>query len=137
MNKAEIPTGFPIAINEHVSTLDHGGGPFGDHCGIGAVGVLPFAEHIEIAQADSVEIIGAGKHVGIEFVDVLSDGKGGQGFADLVFHLRQARVVTVGGAGGGVGKVGHVFVFGGHQHVQETVDVGLIGGNRVFDGTRN
>ena len=134
-DKTEVPAGFAIAIDEDILVLDHGGGPFGDNGGVGTVGVLAFAEHVEVTQADGVEVVGAGEDVGIEFVDVLGDGVRGQGLANLVFHFGQARVVAVGGTGRGVGEAGHVFVLGGHQHVQETVDVRLVGGDRVFDGT--
>ena len=44
-------------------------------------------------------------------------------------------VVAVGGTGGGVGEALNSFVLGRHQNVQKTVDVGLVGGDGVLDGT--
>lgn len=38
-----------------------------------SVGVLAASEHVEVAQADVFSAVGAGKHVGIEFVDVFCD----------------------------------------------------------------
>jgi len=136
-NKAEVTAGFAITVDEDFIALDHGGGPFGDDRGVGAIGILTFAEHVEVAQADGVEIVGAGKHVGVEFVDVFGDGIRGQRLADAVFDLGQARVIAVGGAGSGVGEALYPFILGCHQHVQEPVDVGLIGGDGVVDGTRD
>ncbi len=133
-DEAEVTAGFTVAVDEDLIALDHGSGPFGNHGGVGAIGILTFAEHVEVAQADGVEVVGAGEDVGVEFVDVFGDGIGRQGFSDTVFDLGQARVVAVGGAGGGVGEALDPFVFCCHQHVQEPVDVGLIGGDGIIDG---
>ena len=134
-DEAEVAAGFAVAVDEHLIAFDHGGGPFGDDRGVGAVGVLAFAEHVEVTQSNGVEVVGAGEDVSVEFVNVFGDGIGRQGFADTVFDLGQARVVAVGGAGGGVGEALYAFVLRGNQHVQEPVDVGLIGGDGVVNGT--
>ena len=72
-DEAEVPTGFPITVDEHLITFDHGGGPFRDYRRIGTVGVLAFAKHIEVTQADTVEVVGASEDVCVEFVDVFSN----------------------------------------------------------------
>ena len=137
VNEAEVTAGFAVAVDAHGVAFDHRRGPFWDHGGVGAVGVLAGAEHIEVAQADGLEPEGAGKHVGVEFVDVFGDRIGRQRVADGLFDFGQARVVAIGGAGGGVGEAAHRFVLGGHQHIQEAIDVGLVGGNWVLNGARH
>lgn len=134
-DETKVPAGFAVAVDGDLFALDHGSGPFGDDGGVGSVGVLTFTEHIEVAQTDGVEAVGSCEDVGVEFVDVLGDRVRGKRLADGVFYLGQARVVTVGRAGGGVGEADYPFIFGGHQHVQKTINVGLVGGDRVFDGS--
>lgn len=134
-DEAKIPAGFTVAVDAHGLALDHRRRPFGDHRRVGAVGVLAGSEHIEVAQADGLEAVGAGEHAGVQLVDVLGDRVGRERIADLVFHLGQVRVVAVGGAGGGVGEAAHFLVLGRHQHVQEAVDIGLVGGDGVGDGS--
>lgn len=134
--EAEIPAGLAIAVNAYVLALNHGGGPFGNHRGVGAVRVLPGAEDVEVTQADGFEAVAAGEDVGVQLVHVLGHRIGRERVADLVFHLGQIRVVAVGGAGGGVGEALDLGVLGGDQHVQEAVDVGTVGGDGVLDGAR-
>ena len=130
-NKAEVTAGFAVAVDVDGLALDQAGNPLGNDGGIGAVGVLPRAKHVEVAQANCFKTVAAGKHVGIQLVDVFGDGVGAQGFADGVFDLGQAGVVAVGGAAGGVGEAFDFGVAGGRQHVQKTADVSGIGGDGI------
>ncbi len=127
----EVAAGFTIAVDVDGLALEQCGRPFGDDGGIGAVGVLAGAKHIEVAQANGVKTVAAGKHVGIQLVHVFGHGVGAQGFADVFFHLGQGWVVAIGAAAGGVGKALHFGVACGHQHVQKAGDVGGIGGDGV------
>ena len=110
-DKAKVSTGFSIAIDEHFIAVNHCGGPLWNHGGVSTVGVLPLAEDIEVAQADGVEVVGAGEYVRVEFVDVFGNRIRRQRLANAVFDFGQARVVAVGGAGGGVGKALYAFIF--------------------------
>lgn len=130
---AEVAASLAVAVDEDVCAAEEGGGPFGDDGGIGARGILARAEDVEIAQADAAQAVGAGEDVGVEFVDVFGDGVRRERFADDVFLLGQAGVIAVGGTAGGVNKAGDALVAGGDQHVQKAVDVGGVGGQRVFD----
>lgn len=105
--------------------------PFRDDGGIGAVGVLARAKHIEVAQAYGLEAVTAGKHVGIKLVDVFGHSIGAERVANVFFHLRQRRVVSIGAATGGVGKALHFGIARSHQHVQKATDVGFVGGDGV------
>ena len=134
LDKAEVTTGFAIAVNEHVVALDHGGGPFGDDGGIGTIRVLSLAEHIEVAQANGGKAVATGKHVGIQLVHVLGDSIGRERLADDVFYLGQAGVVAVGRTAGGVGKAFYLGITGSHQHVEKAVYVGAVGGDGVVNG---
>jgi len=136
-DEAKVAAGFTVAVDEDLIALDHGGGPFGDDCSIRTVRVLAFAEHVEIAQTDGLEAVGTGKDAGVQFIHVFGHRIGRQRTTDLVFHFGQIRVVAIGGAGGGVGEAADLLVLGGHQHVQEAVDVGLVGGDGVLDGARH
>src|SRR5690606_1979563 len=94
-NKAEVPAGFAGAVDEDVVAPDHGGRPLGDDSGIGTIGVLPGAKNVEVAQADGVKAVAAGKHVGIQLVHIFGDGVGAERFANGVFDLGQAGVVAI------------------------------------------
>ena len=128
---AKVAAGFAVAVDVNGFAFEECGGPFGDDGGVGTVRVLAGAKHVEVAQADGVEAVAAGKDVGIQLVDVFGDGVGAQRFADVVFDLGQRGVVAVGAAAGGVGEALHLGVAGGHEHVEEAGDVGVVGGDGV------
>ena len=130
----EVAAGFAIAVDIHRLILDHGVDPFRDDRRIGAVGVLPLTEDIEVTQADGLEAVGAGEDVGVKFVDQFGNGIGRERFADLVFHFGQVGVVTIGRAAGGIDEALDLGIAGGNEHVKETVDIVLVGGDGVFDG---
>jgi len=134
---AEVAAGFAVAVDVDGIALEQRGRPFRHHGGIGTLGVLPRAEDVEVAQADGGEAVAAGKHVGIQLVDVFGDGVRAERLADGVFDLGQAGVVAIGAAAGGVGEAGDAGVARGDQHVEEAGDVGFVGGDRVFDTARN
>ncbi len=131
LNEREVAAGFTIAIDKNRLAFEQQGHPFGDHSGIGAVGVLAWTKDVEVAQTDGMKAITFRKHVGVKLVDVFRHGVGAQGFADVVFHLGQSRVVAIGAAAGGVGEAFDLSVAGGHQHVQKAGDVGAVGGDGV------
>lgn len=104
LNKAEVAASFTVAVDVDRLALDEAGNPLGNDGSIRAVGVLSGAKYVEVAQAHGVEAVAAGKHVGIQLVDVFSNGVGAEGFANGVFYLGQAGVVAVGGTAGSVGE---------------------------------
>src|SRR5450830_1279777 len=134
-NKTEVAAGFAVAIDEDRFALDHTGGPLGYDGGISTVGVLAGPENVEVAQANGVKAIAAGKHVGIQLIDVFGNRVGAQGFANGVFNLGQAGVVAIGGAAGRKSKAFDFCVAGGNQHVEVAGDVGGVGGDGVFQAT--
>jgi len=95
------------------------------------------AGDVRHSQADSLETVGTGKHVRVQLVHVLGHGVGRQGLADVLFDLRQRRMVAVSGAGRRIDERLHLRIAGGDQHVQEAADVHLVGGDRVFQRTRH
>jgi len=135
--EAEVAAGFAVAVDVDRIALEQRGRPLGHHGGIGAVGILPRAEDVEVAQADGGEAVAASKYVGIEFVDVFGDGVGAERLADGVFDLGQAGVIAIGAAAGGVGEALDAGVARGDQHVQEAGDVGGVGGDGVFEAARH
>ena len=84
---AKISTGFAVAVDIHRFVFDERGYPFGDYNSTGTIGILATTENIEIAQADSFEIIGAGKDIGVDFIHPPGNSIGGKWFANLVFPL--------------------------------------------------
>ena len=129
---AKVSAGFSVAIDVNRLVLDHAGDPLGDDCGIGAFGVLAWAKHIEVAQADALQAVGFAEHIGIELVNVFGDGVGAQGFADFVFDFGQAWVVAIGAAAGGVDKAFNFRVARSNKHVEKASDVAGVGGDGVF-----
>lgn len=108
----------------------------GNHCRIGAVGVLPPAEHVEIAQADGLHSVGFGKDIGIELVHILGDGIGRQGFPDHIFNLGERLAVAIGGGAGGIDEPLDAGIATGYQHLQKTRHIYFVRCDRVFDGAR-
>ena len=136
-DEAEVAAGFAVTVDVHGIAFDQAGNPLGEDSGVRAFGVLARAEDVEVAQADALQAVAAGKHVGVEFVHVFGHGVGAQGFADGVLDLGQAGVIAVGGAAGGIDEAFDalpcVGVARGHPHVQKAGDVGGVGGDGVFD----
>ena len=128
---AKVAAGFAVAVDVNRLTLQQRCRPFGDDGGIGAVGVLPGAKHIEVAQANGFKAVAAGKHAGIQLVHVFGHGVGAERLANVFFHLGQRGVVAIGAAAGRVGKAFDLGVAGGDQHVQKAGDVGVVGGHGV------
>lgn len=71
LDEAEVATGFSIAIYVDGLAFDHARNPLGDDGSIRTIGILTRAKDVEVAKADGAEAIGAGEHIGIEFVDIL------------------------------------------------------------------
>ena len=46
------------------------------------------------------------KYLRIQFIHVLGDGIRGKGLADVFLYLRQIRMISIGGAGGGIDEAG-------------------------------
>lgn len=57
LNEGEISAGFAVAVDEDRLALEQRGHPFRDHGGIGTVGVLAGAKHIEVTQPDGVKAV--------------------------------------------------------------------------------
>lgn len=130
-NKAEVAAGFAVAVDVDGLALEQGGCPFGDDRGVGAVRVLAWTKDVEVAQADGLKAVAAGKDVGIQLIDVFGHGVGAEWFAYAVFYFGEGWVVAVGAAAGGVGEALHLGVASGYQHVEEAADVGGVGGGGV------
>ena len=107
----------------------------GNHCRIGAVGVLPPAEHVEIAQADGLHSVGFGKDIGIELVHILGDGIGRQGFPDHILNLGERLAVAIGGGAGGIDEPLDAGIATCYQHLQKTRHIYFVRCDRVFDGS--
>ncbi|MCY1526865.1 hypothetical protein D9M68_619090 [compost metagenome] len=136
-HEAEVAAGLAVAVDGDVFALDHSGGPLGNHRRVGAVGILPLAEHVEIPQAHGLEAIGAREHVRVQLVDVLGHRVRRQGLADVLFDLGQRGMVAVGGAGGRIHERLHFGIARRDQHVQEPADIHLVGGDRVLQRARH
>lgn len=134
INKTKIPTGLAITIDIYRLPFDHRCRPLRNDRRVSAIRVLTRSEHVEVAEANGLETIGSRKHAGVELVNVFGHRIRRQRIADLVFHLGQIRMVAIGGAGSSVGKAAYFFILGCYQHVQEAVDIGLVGGDGVFNG---
>ncbi len=78
---------------------------------------MPWAEHVEVAQANGVNPVAARKHVGIELIDVFGDSVGAERLAYDLLHLGQGGVITIGGAASRVCKAFEFGVAGGDQHI--------------------
>src|SRR5207247_6646902 len=91
----EVAAGLTIAVDPHALVFHHGGDPFGNDRGVGAVRVLARTEHVEVAQADGLQAIAAGENVRVQLVHVFGDGVGRQRSADEVPDFGQPGMVAV------------------------------------------
>src|SRR5690606_36229498 len=95
---AEVPAGFAVAIDDHFFVTNHGGYPARNHGRVSAIGVLPAAEYVEIAQPHCGRAIRASEYVGVQLVHILGDGIRREGPSDGIFHLWQTWMIAIGGA---------------------------------------
>src|SRR5271163_3170173 len=123
----EIVTGLPVSIYKDLFALEHGNDPFRYHSTVFALGILPWPEHIEIAQTDRAKSVATGEDSGVEFVHIFGHAVGVELLAHNLFNLEQVRMVTVSAAASGVREPFDVRVASGHQHIQETRDVDGVG----------
>ncbi len=137
MYESKVAAGFTVAVDINRFALEQCRRPFGNNGSIGPVGVLAGTKHIEVTQTNGFKAVAAGKNAGIQFVDVFGHGVGAERVADVFFHLGQRRVVAIGAAAGGVSEAFDFGVAGGHQHIEETGDVGFVGGDGVGQAAGN
>ena len=71
---AEVARRGPVAEDHRVLSAPHGVDPSRDHGGVGAVGVLPGPEDVEVAEPDGLEAVGPRPELRIELVDRLRQG---------------------------------------------------------------
>ncbi len=134
---AKVAARAAVAMDLHLATCQHGRDPPWNHGSVGAVGILPLAEHVEVAQPHGAQPIATEKHVCIQLVDILRQRIGRQRLADALFHLGQIGVVAIGRAGRRIHERGHLRIARRHQHVKKAVDIGVTGGERVRDRARH
>ena len=134
---AEVARRLAVAVDRDRRVGEQRGDPLRDHGRVRAVRVLALAEHVEVAQADRREPVAAREDVRVQLVDVLGDRVRRQRPADVLLDLRQRRMVAVGRTRRGVDEALDPRVAGGHQHVEEAVDVGRVGRDRVLERARH
>ena len=71
VNIGEIARMATVTVNHRSLATQHLADEFRDHRSIGALGVLPAAEYIEIAQADGSKAIHPMEDLGIQLIDIL------------------------------------------------------------------
>ena len=96
VDEAEVAAGFAVSVDANALAAQHRRGPLRNHGGIGAIGILPRSEDVEVAQPDRLQPVAPGKHLRVQLVDVLGDGVRRQRPADHVFHFRQSGMIAVG-----------------------------------------
>ena len=70
----KVTAGFTIAIDKDGLVSQHRGDPFGDYCGVGAVGVLAGAEDVKVPQPHRIQSVTPGKDVRIKLVRAFGYG---------------------------------------------------------------
>lgn len=107
------------------------------HRRVSAVGVLPAAEDIEVAQANGLGAIQIAEVRCVEFVDVLGNRVGRQRLANDVLDFGQRGAVAVGGAARRINKALDASFFRRPEHVHEARDIHVGGGHGVLNGARD
>ena len=75
---AEIARLPPVAVDHRLPAGEHGRDEQRDHGRVGAVGVLPRPENVEVAQGDGFESVGGGECLAVKFRGQLGGGIRGQ-----------------------------------------------------------
>lgn len=133
----EVPGEAAVAIDDGAFVAHEFHHEEGNDGSVGAVGILSAAKDVEVTQADGLGAIEIAKVRSVEFVDVLGDGIGREGLANLIFDLGQAGAVAIGGAAGRIDKALDTGFLGRPEHVHKAGDVHIGGGHGVGDGTRD
>src|SRR5262249_38204667 len=136
-DETKIAARLAVAVDNNRLLSQQGGDPPGNHGRIRAVRILAWAEDIKVAEADAGQAIGARKHVRINLVHQLGRRVRGKRAAGLVFDFWQVRVISIGRTAGCVNEPPHVGAARRYQHVEESVDVTLVTGDRILQGTRD
>ena len=136
-DEVEVAAGKAVAEDGGGFASHHLVGELRDDAGVGRVGGLAGAEDVEVAEADPLKTIGTVEGLDVVLAGELLDGVGREGAGEHVFLLGLGGLVSVGRGGGGVDDAADTGVAGGDEEVQGAVDVGLVRGERVFDGAGN
>jgi len=133
----EIATGLAIAINVNRLTLKECGDPTWNDRGVSACRVLAWAEDIEIAKADGVQIVRAGEDASVNFVHGLCGGVGRKGFSDVFFNFGERWKVAIHGTARCVDEPLDFGVAGSDEHVEEAGHIGVMGANWIGQRARD
>lgn len=102
-HKAEVPTGLAIAIDKDRLPLQQRRRPLRDHGRKGHIGILAGIKHVEVAQANRIEAIAAGKDVGVELIDIIGHRIRTQRPANVFLDLERGLIVPIDAAAGRIG----------------------------------
>jgi len=133
LDMAEVPAGLAVPEDDARVAARERGDPPGDHRRVGAPRVLARAEDVEVAQADGLDAVRAREDLGVQLVDALAERIRGERAPDLVLDLGTPRGIAVHRARGGVDEAGRARIASGDDQVEKSVDVDLVGGERVFE----
>ena len=99
--------------------------------------ILPRSEHVEVAERDGGQPVHPGEDAAVLLGGQLRHGIGRHRPGREIFALHRRAAVAVDRRGGGVDHAAAPGVARGAQHVEGSVDVHAIGGERVVDRARH
>ena len=94
-----------------------------NHGGICAVGILPAAEDVKVAQADGRQAVVQGVLLGPLLIAALRERVGREQMALPALLFGKRRLVAVHGGAGGIDKLLHAVLPRGLHHIQRTLNV--------------
>src|SRR2546422_7178720 len=84
-DKYEITRGFAVSEDRHLFAAQQGMDPAGNHRRIGAVRILVWTKHVEVAQADGLDA----EYIGVQFIHELRERVRGQEAPGVCFGVWQ------------------------------------------------
>lgn len=79
IDEDEVPRLVAVTIDGWLSAAKEGSDEFRDDGGVFRSGVLPWSEHVEVAQGDRVQVVEFGEEPAVFLADDFAHGIGGEG----------------------------------------------------------
>ena len=136
-HEREIARLQAVAVDHRTLPAEHGRDEQRNDGRVGAVGVLPRSEDVEVADADRLETIGGREGLAIILGGQLGGPVGRDGGRQIGLAFAAGRLVAVGAARSGVNQPPHACPTRGIQQGDRAGDARGIGIQRRFDAARH
>src|SRR4029077_7335368 len=137
INVSKIAGLFAVAKNSWFGFFQEGSAEFRKDAGIWRTGILAWSKNIEVAQADALQAVHFPKHLRVKFANVFCNAVGRNRVRLHRFSFGKRGCFSVSGRRSSEDDTSHFGVARRDQNIQSSLDVHLIGFERIFYRTGN